>query len=165
MPDSVAPRDPPPKRPALELPLGARSCGGHGRNRGGLWEACDATNLPAERAVIEVMSRSKDDAKLLRREMLTSMRLAEQGRLTYGKEADVYACSSADLVLEMRFDHRVQYPDGVRAVRLYFSEPDNMPGVLLSAKLGAKPATPQGLDLQDEHMADAQARVEKHLGL
>lgn len=112
-----------------------------------------------------MMSRSRDDAKLLRREMLTSMRLAEQGRLTYGKKADVYVCSSADLVLEMRFDHRVQYPDGVRAVRLYFSEPDNLPDVLLSARLAAKPATAAGLELQDEHIADAQLRVEKRLGL
>lgn len=112
-----------------------------------------------------MMSRSKDDARLLRREMLTSMRLATQGRLTYGKRADVYECSSVDLVLEMRLDHRVQYPDGTRAVRLYFSEPDTMPGVLLSARLAAKPATEGGLDLQNEHMAEAQLRVEKHLGL
>lgn len=165
MPDSASTRDRGPKRPSLELPLGARSCGGRGRQRGGRWEPCDSTNLTGERAAIEAMSRSRDDARLLRREMLTSMRLAEQGQLTYGKKADVYACSSAELVLEMRFDHRVQYPDGLRAVRLYFSEPDSMPGVLLSAKLAAKPATVEGLDLQDEHIADAQLRVEKHLGL
>ena len=165
MSDSVPPRDPAPKRPALGLPLGARSCRGDGRNRGGLWRHCDSTNLVSERTAIEVVSRSKDDAKLLRREMLASMRLAEQGRLAYGKKADVYACSTVDLVLEMRFDHRVQYPDGVRAVRLYFSEPDNMPGLLLAAKLAAKLAMAEGLDLQDEHIADAQLRVEKHLGL
>lgn len=165
MPNNVPPRDRPPKRPSLELPLGARSCGGRGRSRGGVWEHCDSTNLTGEQAAIDVMSRSKDDARLLRREMLTSMRLAEQGRLTYGKKADVYECSSAGLVLEMRFDHRVQYPDGTRAVRLYFSEPDTMPGVLLSAKLAAKPATLEGLGLQDGHMAEAQLRVEKHLGL
>lgn len=111
------------------------------------------------------MSRSKDDARLLRREMKTSMELAQQGRLVYGKDHDVYVCSTADLVLELRFDHRVQYPDGLRAVRLYFSEPDVLPGVLLSARLAAKPATAQGLDLQDDHIAEAQLRVERHLGL
>ena|SRR5690554_882968 len=84
MPDSASTRDRGPKRPSLELPLGARSCGGRGRQRGGRWEPCDSTNLTGERAAIEVMSRSRDDARLLRREMLTSMRLAEQGQLTCG---------------------------------------------------------------------------------
>lgn len=112
-----------------------------------------------------MISRSKDDARLLRREILSTGRRAMQGQLVYGKHDDVYACSSGDLILEMRFDQRVQYPDGLRAVRLYFSEPDSLPGVLLSAKLAAKPATRAGLDLQDEHIEEAQLRVEKHLGL
>src|SRR5690554_6573555 len=105
MPYSTPTHEHRPKRAHPELPLGARSSGGRGRQGGGRWEPCDSTNLTGERAAIEVMSRSSDDARLLRREMLTSMRLAEQGQLTYGKKADVYACSSAELVLEMRFDH------------------------------------------------------------
>ena len=69
---------------------------------------------------------------------------------------------SADLVLELRFSQRVQYPTGKRAVRLYFSEPAHEDRVLLAVLLAAKPATKDGLDLQDDHIADAQKRLDEH---
>lgn len=93
------------------------------------------------------------------------MRLAATGQLTYGKTADVYRSQKAKLVLELRFGSRVQYPDGTRAVRLYFSELDCNPGQLLAAHMAAKPATKAGLDLQDVHMGEAQLRVESYLGI
>lgn len=149
-----------PRRVNLVRPLGDRSC-----NTGGTWESCHSANIDGEERAISTISRSDNDARLLRREMKTRLELAVNGRLNYGKDLDVYCCDVADLVLELRFDTRVQYPDGVRAVRLYFSEPDSEPGLLLAARLAAKPATVQGLSLQDEHMREAQLRVERHFGL
>lgn len=93
------------------------------------------------------------------------MQLAAQGRLTYGMDLDVYCSNIADLVLELRLHSRVQYPDGARAVRLYFSEPDTQADLLLAARLAAKPASAAGLALQDEHMLEAQDRVKRHLGV
>jgi len=93
------------------------------------------------------------------------MRLAETGQLTYGKTADVYRCQEAELVLELRFSKRVQYPNGTRAVRLYFSELDCKPGQLLAAHMAAKPATKAGLKVQNVHMGEAQLRIEAHLGI
>ncbi len=147
-------------RPQLALPLGSRSC-----QAGGSWETCEGASPTGELEAITVIARSPDDAKMLRREIKTSMNLASEGNLTYGKDSDVYASSTADLILEMRFDKRVQYPDGVRAVRLYFSEPDCNPDQLLAAHMAAKPATAAGLALQNDQMAEAQLRVERHLGL
>ena len=71
---------------------------------------------------------------------------------------------SADLVLELRFRQRIEYPAGTRAVRLYFSEPDHEPDVMLAVSLAAKPASEEGLDLQNEHIAEAQTRLQDHYG-
>jgi hypothetical protein len=93
------------------------------------------------------------------------MALAAQGRLNYGRTKDVFVSTIADLVLELRFTQRVQYPKGKRAVRLYFSELDCNEGELLAAHMAAKPATATGLDVQDDQMKEAQLRIERHLGL
>ncbi|MEV8029148.1 hypothetical protein [Cellulosimicrobium funkei] len=149
-----------PKAPkvALEMPHGNRSCG-----TGGTWAKCHANpDWEAGLAAVKVMARSDDDFRMLSREIDRFLKAAERGDLTYGKSEDVYRMTTAPLILELRFERRVEYPDGRRAVRLYFSEPDVDPGVLLAVKLGAKPATAGGLDLQNDHAAEAQDHVLNH---
>lgn len=152
---------PQPPAVALEQPPGNRSC-----KTGGTWEKCHVSpDWSAGLEAVKVMSRSDDDFRLLKREIDRFMKAAQRGDLVYGKDADVYRMATASLILELRFDRRVEYPDGRRAVRLYFSEPDLEPGVLLAVKIGAKPTTVGGLDLQNEHAAEAQDHVLAHYAL
>lgn len=145
----------------IEQPPGVRAC-----RDGGRWEPCDGA-IPWGREVeaIRTVSRSPQDFALLKREIARYLLAATQGGLTYGPQGEVVQMNRARSVLELRFHQRVQYPDGARVVRLYYSEPTALPGVLLSAKVGAKPATQEGLDLQDEHIEEALVRIRHHLGL
>lgn len=153
--DDVAAANP---QVALVEPYGRRSC-----DEGGRWENCHARpEWHQGLEAVRVVSRQDDDFRLLKKEIGRLMKAATRGDLVYGKTHDVVKLSSADLVLELRFGQRVEYPEGLRAVRLYFSEPDCETDVMLAVKLAAKPATADGLDLQNDHIADAQKYVEDH---
>ena len=144
----------------LAKPLGARSCGDGGR-----WEQCHSVpTWRAQLAAVQSICDTPDDFRLLKAELRRLLRAAKRGDLEYGKAADVYKMQSADLVLELRFRQRIEYPAGTRAVRLYFSEPDHEPDVMLAVSLAAKPASEEGLDLQNEHIAEAQTRLQDHYG-
>lgn len=109
------------------------------------------------------MCRSDDDYRLLIRELKQLWARAENGELNYGKGSDVYRSVTADMILEMRFRQRLQYPGGRRVVRLYYSEPASVPSALVAAMLAAKPDKASGLDMQDGHMEEAQSRILKFL--
>lgn len=139
---------------------------GRSYDLGGTWCACDdPPTWEKEREALRVLSRSGDDYRLFLREFDRFRRRAEHGDLEYGHDRDVWRSGRAYLVLELRYGQRLEYPDGTRAVRLYFSEPDAIPDAMVAAKLAAKPATEAGLDLQDEHMDEAQLRILQFLGL
>lgn len=145
----------------LAEPHGVRSC-----KEGGQWEQCrESATFAAEQAAIKQVSRSEMDFRLLRREIASRMAAAMEGRLIFGDRADVSKTRRSDYVLELRFDQRLQYPNEVRAVRLYFSEPDVLPQTMLIAKLAAKPASREGLDMQDDHIDEADLRVRKHFDI
>lgn len=143
---------------ALELatPVAVRSC----RGGGGTWEFCTDANYPGELEAIRVLSRSDQDFRLLKREMKSHMERATQGRLTFGKKANVWQMREPHtLVLELRMDRRVEYPAGKQTIRLYFTEPASVPDVMLIALLAAKPTTEEGLARQDEHVHEANLRI------
>lgn len=145
----------------LAKPYGVRSC-----RDGGVWDQCrDYVGVASEREAVRRISRSECDFRLLLRELKGAMERATLGRLTYGDRDDVSKTRRSDFILELRMSQRVQYPDGVRAVRLYFCEPDVVPGQMLIAKLGAKPATEAGLSVQDEQIDEADLRVRSHFGI
>lgn len=147
------------KRPiVLATPLGDRSC-----RRGGRWENCHSTpDWKQQLEAVRAISANDDDFRLLKGEIGRFLKRATTGDLEYGKNEDVYKMASASLVLELRFSQRVEYPAGKRAVRLYFSEPSHQEELMLAVLLAAKPATEAGLDLQNEHIAEAQQRLDDH---
>ena len=136
------------------------------RGPGGFWCACDdPPTWKREEAALKALCRSDDDWRLLKSELRSLRERAANGDLFFGKDSEVYRSVTADLVLELRFRQRLQFPGGRRVVRLYFSEPASIPSALVAAKIAGKPATGPGLELQDEHMQDAQLRILKFLGL
>lgn len=152
------PSSSPPSPLRLATPHGQRSCG-----VGGTWSICHSKPAwSAQLAAVQQLTLNQDDFRLLKRELARLWKLAETGDLEYGKDKDVNKMQTGDMVLEMRFRHHVGYPEGKRAVRLYFTEPDHEPDVMLAVSLGAKPATEAGLDLQNDHIAEAQARIVDH---
>jgi len=167
-PDAALDVDAHPGKPKLVFPHGDRSC-----KTGGVWEPCaGAPPYSTEMDAITTISRSPGDTRLLRSELKRSMERATAGDLHYGRDREVTRVGRRGLilgrdglVLEFRFRQRVQYPNGKRAVRLYFSEPDTLSDVLLLASVAAKPASKSGLELQDEHIEEAQLRIERHLGI
>lgn len=140
---------------------------GSKRGEGGFWCACDDPPTWAlELETLRVMSRSLDDFLLLKRELRSLRDLAAEGQLYYGPDSDVVRSQSADLVLELRFRRRLEYPDGgTKVVRLYFSEPAHLRSALVAAKLAVKADDEAGLEAQTAHMAEAQLRILKFLGV
>lgn len=137
------------------------------RGEGGFWCACDdPATWELELDALRVMSRTRDDFLLLKRELRSLRDLAAEGKLYYGPDSDVVRSQSADLILELRFRRRLEYPDGgTKVVRLYFSEPAHMRLALVAAKLAVKSDDDGGLEAQTQHMAEAQLRILKFLGV
>ncbi|UJP39366.1 hypothetical protein [Cellulomonas palmilytica] len=104
---------------------------------------------------------STADGRTLKAELRRLMQRAEQGDLRFGRGQDVDRMVTAKTVLEIRARRNVGITvgddTGDRVVRLYFSEPEHAPDMLLAAKLGWK--HPEGKTEQNEHAAEAAARV------
>lgn len=118
---------------------------------GGRWEYCGPPTFQSQLETLRLMVRDSREFKVLRQQLHRLMARAEIGKLTYGKSDDVVEIRREPSVLELRLTTTVQFPNEKRKVRLYFSEPDLLDGVLLASKIAGKPATEAGLDLQDEH--------------
>lgn len=141
----------------LADPPGARSCG-----EGGSWQCCRAPgrhNTNYWMAEFEALSRqcSRADGRLVKAELRKKMRAAELGALDYGPDRDVIQMRVCPIVLEIRVRRNVGAEDGNRVVRLYFSEPAHVDGMILAAKLGWK--HPLGKAEQDAHAEEAGERV------
>jgi hypothetical protein len=141
----------------LAEPPGVRSC-----NQGGAWDACrgpGGRNTNYWMAEYEAMRRlcSEADGRLVKAELRTKMRRAELGGLVFGKDRDVNRMNVSPIVLEIRVRKNIGTDDGDRVIRLYFSEPANVDGLLLASKLGHK--HPLGKAEQDEHAIEAGNRV------
>src|SRR5689334_790534 len=126
----------------LVQPPGHRSCvvGGH-------WSGCKDCDTDQEFWIAEwreVLAGclNEADRTLLIAEMRTLMRAAERGDLTFGRDAHVDQMEVAQTVLEMRLETFPVLDAGPRHVRLYFTEPDDEPELLLAAKLGWKQPGP-----------------------
>ena len=144
----------------LATPVAVRSC----RRAGGEWRWCHEYGR-GEQAALEALATNERDLSMLKREIKRLLERASRGQLRFGKKDDVWTCTTGPSVLELRFDQRVQFPNGKRAVRLYFSEPACDEGILLMVRLAAKPASKDGLDVQDDHIREAELRVRKHYRL
>lgn len=145
---------------AIAEPPGARSCG-----LGGEWEHCSGLNMQSDLNTVKVMLDNADQFELVRRKLGNMLRDAKEGKLIYGKTEDVYQMSIEPAVLEIRLDVRAQFPDGLRKLRLYFSEPLHRPNVMVAARLRSKPATKEGLSDQNDHILESFDAIKEHLGL
>lgn len=110
------------------------------------------------------------DAALLKQEMRHKLKDAEAGSLIYSDDArdgDVCVMECAKMILELRFDDYGHY-DAVdecyktRKIRLYFSEPAMVEGVLVMLALRSKMPGPLGLEEQNHHAKEAEKFAYEH---
>lgn len=142
----------------LAEPAGVRSC-----DTGGAWDACrgpGARNSNYWMAEYEAMRRlcSEADGRLVKAELRSKMKRAEAGGLVFGKDRDVNRMNVCPIVLEIRIRKNIGTDDGDRVIRLYFSEPAHVDGLLLASKLGYK--HPLGREEQDAHALEAGTRIQ-----
>ncbi|QGH70785.1 hypothetical protein [Pseudactinotalea sp. HY158] len=151
----------------LQQPPGVRSC-----RDGGTWKLAGdgdrASYLKMEiMSLREVMGGS--DWQMLFAELEQKMRDAQGGWLTFVTDrpgrrvGDVEQIGVAPNVLELRLSATTGESDGQRRVRLYFSEPVELPGALLALKLASKYPGEMGLREQNEHARIASRRGDEHL--
>ena len=142
--------------------FGARSCrlGGHWdhvRDRSG------RTYLTKAMSQLRACSITDDEWHMLLAEMDRLLKDAEAGRLnfdtTHTKGVVCKAASVSD-VLEARLDLTVNLDGERRYLRLYFSEPDDEEGLLLSLSFRHKRGGKVGLVEQNGQIAEAQERFE-----
>jgi hypothetical protein len=139
-------------RVRVQSPPGHRACGNIGANvwlpvpdaDGGRPFASDIADLrdrfatPESRAVfMQTLRQVMDDA--------------QNGRLPWD---DVTHMASAPDVLEVRLPDW-WFSGGKMHVRLYFSEPTDLPGTLCALRLRVKRPGPFGVDEQDTHVEQA----------
>lgn len=97
------------------------------------------------------------------------MRDAQSGVLDFveqrrgQREGDVDQMMAAPTVLELRFKTTTGTQDGARKVRLYFSEPIELPDTLLALKLATKYPGEVGLSEQTQHAHQAAARGDRYV--
>lgn len=156
-----------------EEPAGCRSTTRLGRQgRGGSWNVVrDQEGRNNFLIDLENLTRglAESDDRLLRRELLSRMRRAQEGRLSYGEGsgADVCQMQRHRCILEVRLRSHVSYDnndplDGdpvPRLVRLYFNEPASVPDVLLHISLRGKCPGPIGVQEQNSHVDEAYGRL------
>lgn len=147
------------RRVGLIQPPGCRSC-----RDGGTW---DWVRLPGGGNPFRHEYDSfrewlpEFDRPAFEAEVLTFMRLAAQGQLTFGKKRMVDRLSNTRDVLEIRLNDWAGARPGKRKVRLYFTEPAERDGMLLALKFAWKAPGPMALEEQDAHAREAQARYDR----
>lgn len=146
----------------LELPAGSRSCGS-----GGTWNvARDVRGATLWMHEVGLLKAALTDVefKLFQQELRTKMHNAELGACSFGSgpEFDVDFMECTTDVLELRLDTRTGEDDEALMTRLYFTEPVEMPGVMLILKLAWKRPGPEGLPEQTQHAQEASMRAVRH---
>ena len=103
----------------------------------------------------------------MRHEIFDLLKRAEAGTCTFGSAKNgnnIDQMTVAPTILELRLGY-CPGEDGERhLVRLYFTEPEEIPECLYAAKLASKHPGPMGLQEQSQHAKEAEARVEQALG-
>lgn len=140
---------------------------------GGEWVNC--RNMRGETTVICDVSRlrqgaaSELDAKVLAHEIRNKLNRATEGKLRFDSASspgEVKLMAITGFVLEIVLTNRIttmddDSPDGQsRMVRIYYAEPDRLPGVLLMLSIRAKVPGTIGLEEQNMHAIEAKAAAE-----
>lgn len=100
------------------------------------------------------------DRSIFRSEFGQLLRRAAAGRLSYGADGDVDVIRAQTDVLEIRMMTRRSTSGDDLLIRMYFSEPDTHPELLLGLLLTWKSPGPLGLEEQNAHAAEAQRRCD-----
>jgi len=103
------------------------------------------------------------DRSIFRSEFKRLLKRAETGKLTLTVDdikGDVDLMQSQTDVLEIRMMTRRSTSGEDLLIRMYFSEPDTHPDLLLGLLLTWKSPGPIGLEEQDVHAAEAQRRCD-----
>lgn len=151
----------------LAKPPGVRSC-----KEGGKWELCrdsrGALHLMTEVASLEV-ALGPHIQSVVKAELYQKMKRAEAGALLYGSgpEFDVEHMAATADVLELRLLDRTGEVGAEEAeetfhLRLFFSEPDEVPKTLAGLGLLWKRPGPVGLDDQTLAAQTASRRLHEH---
>lgn len=138
---------------------------------GGTWEYCPhpRTRQPYFTAELGLLrTRLADvDRFLLAEELNRLLGCAERGECTYGhdRECDVEQMVTQRNVLELRFDRRasVSKREGTIEVRLYFTEPVELPDTLLELLFAWKHPGPHSTAQQNQHAKKASDRARMHV--
>lgn len=146
----------------LAQPPGVRSC-----RDGGKWEVCrNERGANYWMGEVEALKAALTEVEfaLSQQELRQKMAAAMEGELTYGSgaEFDVEQMASAPDVLEIRLDTRTGDNDQTMMIRLYFSEPEELPGRLVALMLAWKRPGPIGVDLQTKQAQVASRRLNEH---
>lgn len=102
---------------------------------------------------------------LVKAELRDKMARATRGELTYGRgpAADVEKIAATNDVLELRLTSRSGDPGTKVLLRLFFSEPAELPGVMCALMLYWKRPGPIDLSDQTEQAKLASRRLHEHL--
>lgn len=156
----------------LAQPPGIRSC-----REGGEWEDAHSPGDPRQPYVRYEMDQFKalmpeGEYFLLAKEIVEMMKDAKAGALNFvqrepsgRRQGDVDQMAVAPTVLELRFDTTTGAQDGSRIVRLYFTEPVELPGSLVARKLASKYPDDAGLDEQSAQAREAAIRGDQHVAV
>lgn len=153
----------------LAQPPGIRSC-----NEGGRWELCrdsrGAAHLVAEREQLR-NDLAESDWAVTMQELRDKMYRAQDGDLIFRSpwrrehDVDFMACTTVVLEIKLPTASGAEDDSGeaeIRMVRLYFTEPQQIPEVLVALHLAWKPGGREGLKVQDDQALLAQARADEH---
>lgn len=151
----------------LEKPPGHRSCG-----VGGAWDYARHPRTRDEFFQTELgqlgSKVSPADKHLLAEELDLKFEKAELGACSFGRgsQYDVDQMTVEPTVLELRLTRRasVQRREGNLEIRVYFTEPIELPGVLLELVLAWKIPGPAMRQDQNKHATRAAKRAQDHLG-
>ena len=156
---------PPGIRTTKSAATGAAGSGGdwkHARDAEQTWFVTEYLAMLAPMA--------ESERALFKQELKAKLTQGGQGRLSYGSAShhDVCCMGRHPDVLEIRMQDYTGFPeddpDGdpePRHTRLYFTEPAPAPLLLLTLAIKSKCPGPLGLDEQDRHVAEAQARLDR----
>lgn len=153
----------------LEQPPGVRSC-----RDGGTWDLAQTNTDPARGYVTVELTQLKSvmppgEYTLLTAEIVRMMEDAQAGDLDFvtntggRRVGDVDQMAVAPTVLELRLQTTTGTRDGERIVRLYFTEPAELPDALVALKLASKYPGELGLEEQSAHAREAAVRGDDYV--
>lgn len=139
-------------RVSIVVPPGTRACGGVAGNR---WQAAteDDGSQPFAAHLAELKRAFPSPES--RAEYVETIRewmdWAQDGRLPWDAVTQMQVAKD---VLEIKLPDWI-FSEGKMHVRLYFSEPRDLPGVLVALGIHTKRPGPIDLELQNQHAMDA----------